>query len=285
MEREIFKVRGKFLLQFARNKLAMVGLVIIGMLALVAVFAPYLAPEGYNAMDLARVQQGPTGDCPLGTDEFGRSVLSRIIWGCRISLGAGVVVLLIGGTLGSLLGLTAGYFGQTVDQVISRIVDILLTFPYILIAIAIVSILGQGLQQTMIAVGLSYVPRFARLIRGYVISIRELEYVEAIRALGGSHLRIIFRHILPNCLSAVLVYGTLAMGMAILAESALSFLGLGIQPPMPSWGVMIATGKEYIRTSPHMSLFPGLCITITVMGFNFFGDGLRDFLDPKFRRD
>jgi len=280
----VYKARGGLLSRFARHKLALVGFVITCMLFLGALFSPCLSPEGYNAMDLGRIREGVSHDYPLGTDEFGRSILSRIIWGCRISLIVGVVVVIIASTLGSTMGLIAGYFGHTVDQVISRVIDILLTFPYILLAIAIVSILGPGLWQTIIAIGFAYVPRFARLMRGYAIEIREQEYIEAIRALGGSHFRIIFLHILPNCLSGILVYGSLTMGMAILAEAALSFLGLGIQPPQPSWGIMIATGKNYIRTAPHMSLFPGLAITITVMGFNFLGDGLRDLLDPRFKR-
>ena len=276
--------KNRFFHFFGRHKLAMIGLFITCMLLLAALFAPYLASEGYNAINLSKIREKPSLEYPLGTDEFGRSILSRIVWGCRVSLMVGIIVVAIGGTLGSALGLAAGYFGKGVDQVISRIIDLLLTFPYILLAIALVSILGRGLQQTMIAIGLAYVPRFARLIRAYALSIREMEYIEAAKALNASHLRIIFLHILPNCLSGILVYGTLTMGMAILAEASLSFLGLGIQPPQASWGIMIATGKNYIRIAPHMSLFPGLAITLTVIGFNFLGDGLRDFLDPKFRK-
>lgn len=279
----MYKLRSKSLSRFARNKLAIGGLAIIVLLFLTALFAPYISPEGYNAMDLSKICKRPSYQYLLGTDEFGRSILSRVVWGCRISLSVGIVAVLIGGTLGSIIGLVAGYFGHMVDQLLSRIIDILLTFPYILNAIAIVSILGQGLEQTMVAIGLTTVPRFARLIRGYVISIRELEYVDAVRALGGSHFRIIMLHILPNCFSGILVYGTLIMGTAILAEASLSFLGLGIQPPKPSWGIMISTGKNYLRTAPHMCLIPGLLITITVVSFNFLGDALRDFLDPKFK--
>ena len=184
-----------------------------------------------------------------------------------------------------LSGLAAGYFGRMTDQIISRIVDILLTFPYILLAIAVVSIVGPGLVQMTLAIGFANIPRFARLVRGYAVNIREQEYVEAARALGASHLRIIFSHVLPNCLSGILIYATLTMGMAILAEAGLSFLGLGVQPPQPSWGIMISTGKSYIRTAPFMSVFPGLAITLTAVGFNFLGDGLRDFLDPRFKQD
>jgi len=272
--------------RFARHRLALMGFILTWVLILTAVLAPYIAPRNYTEMNLNRIRQGISVDYPLGTDEFGRCVLSRIIWGCRVSLKVGLVVVLIGGILGGIMGLAAGYFGKMVDQLISRVIDILLTFPYILLAIAFVSILGKGgLEQCMVAIGLANVPRFARLIRSYAISIREMEYIQAVRAIGGSHSRIIFYHIMPNCISGILIYATLTMGMSILAEAALSFLGLGIQPPEPSWGTMISTGKNYIRVAPHMSLFPGLAITITVMGFNFLGDGLRDYLDPRFQKD
>jgi len=275
----------KEIARFSRHRLALVGFILTCVLILTAILAPYIAPRSYTDMNLGRIRQGISADYPLGTDEFGRCILSRIIWGCRVSLKVGLVVVLIGGIIGSIMGLVAGYFGKMVDQLISRVIDILLTFPYILLAIAFVSILGKGgLEQCMIAIGLANVPRFARLIRSYAISIREMEYIQAVRALGGSHWRIIFHHIMPNCISGILIYATLTMGMSILAEAALSFLGLGIQPPEPSWGTMISTGKNYIRVAPHMSLFPGLAITITVMGFNFLGDGLRDYLDPRFQK-
>ena len=275
----------KEIARFSRHRLALVGFILTCVLILTAILAPYIAPRSYTDMNLSRIRQGISADYPLGTDEFGRCILSRIIWGCRVSLKVGLVVVLIGGIIGSIMGLVAGYFGKMVDQLISRVIDILLTFPYILLAIAFVSILGKGgLEQCMIAIGLANVPRFARLIRSYAISIREMEYIQAVRALGGSHWRIIFHHIMPNCISGILIYATLTMGMSILAEAALSFLGLGIQPPEPSWGTMISTGKNYIRVAPHMSLFPGLAITITVMGFNFLGDGLRDYLDPRFQK-
>ena len=281
----MFNVSKRSFYRFARHRLALIGLIITCILVLVAVFAPYISPKGYNEMNLRRISQPPSYEYVLGTDEFGRCILSRIIWGCRISLVVGVMVVFISGVIGSSLGLLAAYFGRTVDQIISRIIDVLMTFPYILLAIAIVSIIGRGgIEQVVFAIGVTYVPRFARLIRSYAISIRETSYIEAIRALGASHIRIIFGHILPNCLSGILIFSSLTMGMAILAEAGLSFLGLGIQPPQPSWGIMIATGKNYIRTAPHMSLFPGLAITITVLGFNFLGDGLRDLLDPRFRK-
>ncbi len=276
----------KELSRFARHKLALAGFILTCTLVLTAIFAPYLAPRSYTDMNLSRIRQGISMDYPLGTDEFGRCILSRIIWGCRVSLKVGLVVVVIGGIAGSIMGLVAGYFGRIVDQLISRIIDIMLTFPYILLAIAFVSILGKGgLEQCMVAIGLANIPRFARLVRSYAIGIREMEYIQSVRALGGSHSRIIFHHILPNCVSGILIYATLTMGMSILAEAALSFLGLGIQPPEPSWGTMISTGKNYIRVAPHMSLFPGLAITLTVMGFNFLGDGLRDYLDPRTQKD
>jgi len=275
----------RLLHRLTRHRLALVGFCITCILVLMAIIAPILAPEGYNAINVDRVREAPSMDFPLGTDEFGRSVLSRIIWGCRISLFVGVSVVLIGSVFGGFLGLVAGYFGGMPDQIISRIIDIFLTFPYILLAIAVVSVLGPGLFQMTFAIGFANIPRFARLVRGYALEIREQEYIEAVRALGGSHLRIIFHHVLPNCFSGILIYSTLTMGMAILAEAGLSFLGLGVQPPQPSWGIMIATGKNYLRTAPNMSIFPGLAITITAIGFNFLGDGLRDFLDPRFKRD
>jgi len=224
---------------------------------------------------------GPTAQHWLGTDEFGRDVLSRLIFGTRVELVVGLASVSIGLVLGIVLGTVAAYWGGFVDEVTMRALDVLLAFPYLLLAILVVSILGANLRSTILAVGLWATPGFARVIRGLILTVINQEYVEASRAIGARTLRVIVRHILPNCVSVLIVYAALYMASAILLEAALSFLALGVQPPTPSWGVMISTGRNYLLEAPYIATFAGLAVAFTVLGFNLFADGLRDALDTK----
>ncbi|MCL6553505.1 MAG: ABC transporter permease [Firmicutes bacterium] len=269
--------------RFRRNRLALAGLVIVSLLVVAAVFAPWLAPADPARQVLEDKRTPPGPKYLLGADEFGRDIASRLIYGSRVALLVGVVSVLIALVLGTLLGTLAGYLGGGVDEVLMRALDVLLAFPYLLLAIAIVSALGPGLENTILAVGIWATPGFARVIRGSVLSLKEQEYVAAARALGAGTLRIVVRHILPNCVSIVIVYSALYMASAILLEAALSFLGLGVQPPTPSWGLMVSTGRDFLLLAPHIATFPGLAIALAVLGFNLLGDGLRDALDPRLR--
>jgi peptide/nickel transport system permease protein len=267
--------------RFRRNRLALVGLGIVALLIVAAVFAPYLAPADPARQTLEDRRMPPGSKYLLGADEFGRDIASRLIYGCRVALVVGLVSVLIALALGIVLGTVAGYAGGAVDEVLMRALDVLLAFPYLLLAVAIVSALGPGLQNTILAVGVWATPGFARVIRGSVLSIKEQEYVSAARAVGAGAARVIVRHVLPNCISVLIVYSALYMASAILLEAALSFLGLGVQPPMPSWGLMVSTGRDFITIAPHIATLPGLAIACAVLGFNLLGDGLRDALDPK----
>jgi peptide/nickel transport system permease protein len=252
-------------------------------LVLVAIFAPLLAPYDPIAQDLDRTYQPSSTGHWLGTDEFGRDILSRIIHGARVSLLVGVVSVGIGLAVGVAAGLVAGYLGGRLDSAVMGVMDVLLAVPGVLLAIAIVAVLGPGIGNVMVAVGISSVPVFARLARGSVLVVRETEYVEAVHALGGATGRVLLRHILPNIAAPLLVMASLHMASAILTAAGLSYLGLGAQPPMPEWGAMLSRGREYLRTAPHIATYPGLAIFIAVMGFNFLGDGLRDALDPRLK--
>jgi peptide/nickel transport system permease protein len=267
--------------RFRRNRLALVGLLIVGVLALAAAAAPVLAPADPARQVLEDKRTLPGGKYWLGADEFGRDIASRLIYGSRVALAVGVVSVLIALALGTLLGTVAGYLGGPVDETIMRALDVLLAFPYLLLAIAIVSALGPGLANTILAVGIWATPGFARVVRGSVLSVKEQEYVAAARAIGAGTARIVARHVLPNCISILIVYSALYMASAILLEAALSFLGLGVQPPTPSWGLMVSTGRDALVIAPHIATFPGLAIAFAVLGFNLLGDGLRDALDPK----
>ena len=266
-----------------RNKLAMLGLGIVLLLIIIALFAPFIAP--YDP--IARVKEdsllGPSRTYWFGTDVLGRDILSRVIYGSRISLEVGIIAVGISVIIGLLLGALSGYFGGASDAVIMRVADIFFAFPYILGAIAIMTVLGPGIINIFIAIGLLGWASFARIFRGSILSIKNKEYIEAARALGASNYRIITKHIFPNSFAPIIVYATMNVGTAIIVEAALSFLGIGVQPPTPAWGKMLAESLDYIDIAPWMMVFPGFAILITVLGFVLLGDGLRDAFDPRLR--
>jgi peptide/nickel transport system permease protein len=269
--------------RFRRNRLALVGLVVVGVLLGAAVLAPWLAPQDPGKQSLIEKRTRPGGKFLLGADEFGRDILSRVIYGTRVALLVGTVSVAIALALGLVIGSLAGFAGGWADAAIMRLVEVLLAFPYLLLAIAVVSALGPGTLNTTIAVGIWGAPPVTRIVRAAVLALRETEYVRAARALGASSVALIGRHILPNVLPTIVVYGTLFMANAILVEAALSFLGLGVQPPAPSWGLMVSTGRDFLLVAPHIATIPGLAIMAAVLGFNLLGDGLRDALDPRLR--
>ncbi|KJS84361.1 MAG: peptide ABC transporter permease [Peptococcaceae bacterium BICA1-8] len=266
-----------------KNKIAVFGAIIIGILFFCAIFAPFLAPHDPENGLLKDRQQPPSEKYLLGTDSQGRDVLSRIIHGAGISVQIGVISVGIALLIGTTLGVLSGYYGRWIDVGIMRLVDIMLAFPTILLALAIVTVLGPSLKNAMIAVGIVNIPRFARIVRASVLSVKETEYVEASKAIGCTDMQIIFRHVLPNCLAPIIVQATLTIGTAILEAAGLSFLGLGAQPPMPEWGAMLADSRGYLRQAPWSVMYPGLAIMLTVLGFNLLGDGLRDALDPRLK--
>jgi peptide/nickel transport system permease protein len=266
-----------------RQPLSIFSATLVTILILTAIFGPLLAPYDPNAIDMANRFGPPSPEHPFGTDDFGRDILSRVMVGARVSLMVGIIAVGLSATVGSFLGLVAGYAGRVTDEIIMRAMDILFAFPAILLAIAIMAALGRGVGNAMIAIGIVYIPIFARIARGSVLSIREEEFVDAARATGSSNKRILFRHIFPNVLSPLIVEITLSLSFAILAEAALSFFGLGTQPPNPSWGRMLSEGRAYFQQSVWLAIFPGLAIMLTVLGFNLLGDGLRDALDPRLK--
>ncbi len=266
-----------------RNRGATVGFGLILVVIATAILAKPLAPYDPIDQNLLAGLQGPSRSHLLGTDEFGRDVLSRIVYGSRAALQIGFLTAAIALCIGVPLGLISGYKGGILDNVIMRLIDVMLGFPYLLLAMIIVAVLGPSLRNAMIAVGVVNVPLYARLVRGSVLAVRELEYVQACRALGASDMRIGLQHILPNVAAPIIVQTTLRMGQSIINAAGLSFLGLGAQPPTPEWGAMLASGREFVLRAPWVGTFPGLAIFITVLGFNLMGDGLRDGLDPKLR--
>jgi peptide/nickel transport system permease protein len=266
-----------------RSRLFMLGIVLVLALVSVAAFVPQLAPYDPLLVNLAQRDNAPDWRHPLGTDTFGRDILSRVLWGSRFSLVLGVGSVSIGGTVGVLCGLIAGYGSGWFDALLMRIADIFIAFRLLLLAIMVMAILGPGFINTVVAIGISLFAEFARLTRGEVLGTREREYVEAARATGARDLRIALLHILPNIIGPLIVIATLRLGEAILAEAALSFLGLGAGPPTPSWGLMVFEGLSVLRPAPWVSMMPSLAIMITVLGFNLLGDGLRDALDPRIR--
>jgi peptide/nickel transport system permease protein len=278
--RELSPAR-RALRRLLRRKSAMIGLVIIVFFIALALLAPYIAPYDPLKTNFLAVRKPPTAAYLFGTDEIGRDVLSRVIWGARASLMAGVVSVLIALTFGVPIGMLAGYVGGWVDGLISRMTDAMLACPSLILAIALAAFLGPNLTNAMIAIGITATPIFIRLARAQVLAVKVEDYVEAARAIGNPHLRIAFRHILPNIVPPLLVQATLAIAAAIIAEASLSFLGLGQQPPSPSWGSMLNVAKNYIANAPWMAIWPGLSIFFVVLSFNLLGDGLRDALDPR----
>jgi peptide/nickel transport system permease protein len=260
------------------------GLLIVILTVLAAVAGPFLSPYDSSAQELARRLEAPSLAHPLGLDELGRDILARLLGGARISLMVGLAVVSVSSTVGMLLGSIAGYFGGRVDDLISRVIDVLMAFPGILLAIALVAVLGPSLTNVVLALSVIGWVGYARLVRGQALRAREFEFVQAARACGASSARIVLRHILPTAFPAVVVQATLGMAGAIIAEAALSFLGLGVQPPTPSWGTMLDAGRAHLFDAPHLTVFPGLAIALLVLGFNFLGDGLRDRADPKMVR-
>ncbi len=272
-----------FFKKLRKNRAAMVGGILILFFIFVAIIGPFLAPFDPTTQNQMNKLVGPSSEHWFGTDHQGRDIFSRLIHGMSITLFIGFTSVIIGAFFGVFLGLVSGYYGKRVDAVIMRSMDVLLAFPGILLALAIVSVLGGNLTNVIIAVGIFAIPSFARIVRGSVLSVKKLEYVDAVKALGASDVRIIFKHILPNVMSPIIVQATLYMAAAILTASGLSFLGMGAQPPTPEWGAMLSAGRSYMFDAPHVAFFPGIAIVIVVLAFNIFGDGLRDALDPKMK--
>jgi len=260
------------------------GLLLTVVLVIAAIAAPLLAPYDPNMQDTMRRLEAPSNEHPLGLDDLGRDVLSRIFFGARVSLRVGFSVVLLASLIGVTLGAIAGYFGGIVDVIVMRLCDILLSFPGILLAIALVAVLGPSLNNVILALVITAWVGYARLVRGQVLKVREMEFVTAAKALGAKSPRVIILHVLPNIINPVIVMATLGLGGVILSEAALSFLGLGVQPPTPSWGAMLTAGRRYLGLANHLAIFPGAAIMLAVMGLNFLGDGLIDALDPKFRK-
>ncbi len=289
---EIFQVRFNNLIRMIRmlckNKLTTIALIIILILVFLAVFAPYIIPYPEHITDELNLEDKllpPSSEYWFGTDEMGRDMLSRVIYGARISLSVATFTVIIAMLIGVPLGAIAGSTGGKIDEVIMRITDMFMAFPPLLLTIAIVSVLGPSLNNVVIATSIAWWPLYARLVRGQAISLKERQFVQASKAIGTSHMKIIFKHILPNCISPIIVQASIDIGGAILNISALSFLGLGAQAPMPEWGLMINISKGYFLNASWYSLFPGLAIFITVLAFNLLGDGLREIIDPKTKKD
>ncbi len=277
------KPLAEFWRRFRKQKVALVALFVITLLVLMAVFAPFVAPYDMAAPDYNAVLEGPSAAHWAGTDAYGRDIFSRIIWGSRISLAVGFLSVTLGALGGVTLGIVSGYFGGWVDSVIMRFCDLLLAFPGILLAIAVIAVLGPGITNVIYAVAIFSIPVFARLARGTTLQLKRTVYVDASRAIGVGPWTIMLRHILPGTLPNVIVYFSMRIGTSILTAAALSFIGLGAQPPSPEWVAMLADGRTYMGVADHLTLFPGIAIFVTVLAFNLFGDGLRDALDPKLR--
>ena len=275
----------KTLKRLLKNFAFTAGLILTVLLVLAALAAPLLSPHDPNVQDTSRRLEAPSNEHALGLDDLGRDVLSRIIWGARVSLRVGFSVVLLASSIGITLGAISGYFGGIVDVLVMRLCDILLAFPGILLAIALVAVLGPSINNVVLALSIIGWVGYARLVRGQVLKVREMEYVVAAKALGAKSPRVIIRHVLPNVINPVIVMATLGLAGAVLAEAALSFLGLGVQPPTPSWGAMLTSGRRYLGLANHLAIYPGVAIMLAVMGLNFLGDGLIDALDPKYRKE
>lgn len=269
---------------YRRSKLAVIALIFLVLIIILALLADVIAPYPFDVQDPAIRFQPPSGKHLMGTDNFGRDIFSRILYGARISLEIGFLSVTIAMMIGVLIGSFAGYFQGKFDAVIMRVMDTILSIPQLILAIALAAALGNGMRNLIIAVALSAVPRYARIVRSSVINIKDNEYIEAAKLTGSSHLQIIFSEILPNCFAPIIVEGTIGVGTSILSAASLSFIGMGIMPPNPEWGQMLSEGRAYIRDYPFMTLFPGISIAFTILLLNIVGDGLRDAFDPKFRR-
>ncbi|HEY4552706.1 MAG TPA: nickel transporter permease [Bacillaceae bacterium] len=267
-----------------QNKAALVGGFLILFFVVTAIIGPFLTTQDPTKVMILNKLQPPSSEHWLGTDNFGRDIFTRIIHGMGITLYVGFFSVAIGGVIGVFFGIISGYYGGKLDTVIMRLMDVLLAFPGILLALAIVSVLGGSIRNVIIAVAVFSIPAFARIVRGSTLTVRKLEYIDAVKALGASDARIIFKHILPNVMSPIIVQATLRIATAVLTASGLSFLGLGAKPPTPEWGAMLSDGRTYMAEAPHMVLVPGIAIVLVVLAFNIFGDGLRDALDPKMKR-
>jgi peptide/nickel transport system permease protein len=275
---------GALLGRFASQPLPMAGVVVVLLLTLVSIAGPWLLPISPIAQDIDAVLDPPSAAHLFGTDELGRDIFARMVYGGRVSLQVGVISTLLALIVGTALGLVAGHWGSTwIDNVIMRGIDALLAFPSLILAIAITAVLGPNLQNAMLAIGIVNIPSFARLVRGQVLTIRPMEFVEAARTLGATPLRIMVFHVLPNTLGPIVVLASLRLAFAVLSEASLSFLGLGAQPPTPTWGSMLNAGRSYLEQQPWVSFFPGVAIFLTVLGFSVIGDGLRDTLDPRMK--
>jgi ABC-type dipeptide/oligopeptide/nickel transport system permease subunit len=274
---------GRFWSKLKRNKAAMLGGLLLMLYIVTALLAPVLYPGNPSAPNLMKSLEPPSLKEPLGTDELGRSILGRIIYGSRVSLLIAIGAVSVGLILGVPLGLVSGYYGGKSDFIIQRVTDTMLAFPGFLLALALVAVLGVGLKNAMISVGIGMIPLYIRLVRGCVLSVREEVYIEAAKAIGTRDRVILFRHILPNVMVPITVQTSLMMGMAILFAAGLGFLGIGVQPPTPEWGTMLGSGRAYLFNAPHVATFPGIAIFLAVLSFNLLGDGLRDALDPRFK--
>ena len=269
--------------RLAKNKLAVAGLIVLIITALLAVFAPIAAPYGYEEQDLFNTLAGPSREHWLGTDNLGRDMLSRLIYGGRNSLTLGLISVALAAALGVILGAVSGYYGGKVDMVIMRLLDVLQAVPAILLAIAISATLGPGYMNCILALTISQIPGFTRMTRASCLNVQGMEYVEAARSINARERRIIFKHVLPNAISPIIVQATMSVATAILTSASLSFIGLGVQPPQAEWGAMLSAGRSYIRSNPHVIIYPGITIMIVVLSLNLLGDGLRDALDPRLK--
>ena len=283
MDTELKSPLAEFWQRFRKSGSAMIGLSLLLFLIFCAVFAPALSPYDPYESNLPEALKGPSAAHWLGTDELGRDILSRILYGARISLIVGVEAVALALVCGVVLGALAGYYGGKTDTAIMSVMDIMLSFPDILLAIAFMTVMGRGVEKAVIAIGIVSIPQYARIVRGSVLSVKENVYVTAARAIGNNDRRLIFVHILPNVLAPIIVRGTIGVSVAILEAAALGFLGLGVEPPTAEWGTMLGAGRQAIFNAPHIVTFPGLAITLTVMAFNLLGDGLRDVLDPRLK--
>ena len=271
--------------KLGRNKSAMLGLVLIVFVLLVSIFGPFLMSRDPAAMDFLQINAKPgTNGFLLGSDSLGRDVLTRLVYGGRISLLVAVGGMAVGAVIGILIGLVSGYSGGGVDAVLMRIMDGMSAFPFVLLALMLMTVLGAGMGNVILAIGIASVPGYARMTRGQVLMVKNEDYIKAVKALGASHSRVLFSHLLPNVVSSLIVYATLNVAGAILTEASLSFLGMGITPPQVSWGSILKDGQECLQSAGHVAIFSGLAILITVLGFNLLGDGIRDVLDPKMKK-